>query len=536
MLVCVAVLAALVVASRVGASYDPAVLLAWTAFTSAAALAIGTLELGRHVAGGERVFLVLGVTLTATGVVQASHLALALPGAAAAVTGRWTEVATQGSFAARLLMPLLAIVGLVATGRDAPAARRSASHRNAYLIFALVATATAAALPRFAGPPAATAAPMVVAHPRELWAAALYLLAILAVTRDADMVGSAAGRGLGVALFVGFLDEIAIQAFARSPVGALAATGAAVQALAIGIVGLGVIANVALSTRLEREATAALRREVERRRHTERALAREAARYARSNEELQQFAYVASHDLQEPLRMVSSYLQLIARRYDDVLDDDGRAFMDFAVDGAVRMKQLINDLLSYSRVGTRARPPVLTDAHAALEEALENLGVAIADAGAQVTAGPLPSVWADPVQLTQLFQNLIGNAVKFRREGVAPRVNVSAHADGDRWRFEVADNGIGVEPKYRDRVFGVFQRLHGDATFDGNGIGLAVCRKIVERLDGRIWIAAGEGAGTTMHFTLPATQPDDDVARDWRDDPALDDHVRTLIERALELV
>ncbi len=223
----------------------------------------------------------------------------------------------------------------------------------------------------------------------------------------------------------------------------------------------------------------------------------------RSNAELEQFAYVASHDLQEPLRMVSSYTQLLMRRYGDKLDGDAKEFTAFIVDGATRMKQLIEDLLAYSRVGTRDKNFKPVDAESSLKRALTNLRAAIQDSGATVTQDKLPTIPCDEVQLAQLFQNLIGNALKFRKPDVAPAVHVGAAEQGAEWEFMVRDNGIGIEPQYFERIFMVFQRLHDKGEYPGTGIGLAIVKKVVERHGGRIWVQSQPGAGTTFHFTMP---------------------------------
>jgi PAS domain S-box-containing protein len=223
---------------------------------------------------------------------------------------------------------------------------------------------------------------------------------------------------------------------------------------------------------------------------------------ARSNAELQQFAYVASHDLQEPLRMVSSYTQLLARRYQGKLDSDADEFIAFAVDGAQRMQDLIQDLLLYSRVGTRGRAFERTDCNAIVDHVLGDLSAAIVEARATVIRDDLPTVLGDAVQLGQLFLNLIGNAIKFRG-AEPPNVHVSARHNHATWLFSVRDNGIGIEPQYVDRVFIIFQRLHGIGKYPGTGIGLAICKKIVERHGGRIWIESAPGEGTTFFFTIP---------------------------------
>ena len=246
------------------------------------------------------------------------------------------------------------------------------------------------------------------------------------------------------------------------------------------------------------------------RRYVEARLRRAVDDLKRSNSELEQFAYVASHDLQEPLRMVSSYMQLLKRRYAGKLDSDADDFIEFAVDGASRMQTLIQDLLIYSRVGTRGKPFEPTNCEDVLGQVLMNLEIAIDEGGAVVTHDPLPTVVADASQLTQLFQNLIVNAIKFHGED-APRVYIAAEQKGDEWEFFVADNGIGISPEFFDRIFVIFQRLHGRDEYSGTGIGLAVCKKIVERHGGRMWVESEQGRGATFYFTIPAVATDGGV-------------------------
>jgi PAS domain S-box-containing protein len=222
----------------------------------------------------------------------------------------------------------------------------------------------------------------------------------------------------------------------------------------------------------------------------------------RSNAELQQFAYVASHDLQEPLRMISSYVRLLQRRYLGKLDQDADDFIGYAVDGAKRMRRLIDDLLQYSRVGTHGKPLEPVQCEVLLNQALANLKMSIEDSHGRVTYDPLPTLIADSTQLMQLFQNLIENALKFRSDA-APLIHVSARRDGGHWHFSVRDNGIGIDPQYADRVFVIFQRLHGRDEYPGTGLGLAICKKIVERHGGRIWVEPESGAGATFCFTIP---------------------------------
>ena len=255
--------------------------------------------------------------------------------------------------------------------------------------------------------------------------------------------------------------------------------------------------------------TSTIARDVTERKRAERdlaitaaALEEHAAELERSNAELAQFAYVASHDLSEPLRMVSSYVQLLARRYSGRLDADADEFIAFAVDGADRMQSLINDLLTYSRVGRaeRARGPV--DCGEVLGGVLRSLAPMLEEAGAKVDAGNLPVVHGDATQLGQLFQNLVTNAVKYHRPGVAPFITVGAERDGRAWQVWVTDNGIGIEPRHAERIFSMFQRLHGREAYPGNGIGLAICRKIVELHGGRIWVESAPGGGSSFRFTL----------------------------------
>ena len=231
----------------------------------------------------------------------------------------------------------------------------------------------------------------------------------------------------------------------------------------------------------------------------------------RSNAELEQFAYVASHDLQEPLRKVASFCQMIEERYADALDERGRQYIEFAVDGAVRMQRLINDLLAFSRVGRQSTGSQEVEGDELVRQAVAGLSVIIDETGATVTADPLPVLYGDATLLTNALQNLFGNAIKFRRPDTAPAVRLSVEERDEDWLFTCTDNGIGIEPQYADRIFTIFQRLHPRSAYPGTGIGLAMCRKIIEYHGGRIWLDTEPitPEGATFRFTLPALPEDE---------------------------
>jgi light-regulated signal transduction histidine kinase (bacteriophytochrome) len=256
--------------------------------------------------------------------------------------------------------------------------------------------------------------------------------------------------------------------------------------------------------------------EAEDHKHTARKLARRTEAMERSNKDLQQFAYVASHDLQEPLRMVSSYVQLLQRRYQGKLDADADDFIGFAVDGAMRMQQLIQGLLSYSRINTHGNPSSPTDVGEVLGQVITNLRLTIDESNARIAHDALPVVEADATQLVQLFQNLIANAIKFCG-AVPPEILVTAEKEAPYWVFCVRDNGIGLDPEFADRIFTIFQRLHSRKDYPGTGIGLAICKRIVERHGGSIWVKSAPGEGSTFCFTLP-------VSEEHRNDTKSDQH------------
>jgi signal transduction histidine kinase len=264
------------------------------------------------------------------------------------------------------------------------------------------------------------------------------------------------------------------------------------------------VADLLLAEELARRAALAIdnARLYREAREAQQTLTQQAAELRRSNEELQQFVYVASHDLQEPLRMVTTYVQLLAQRYQKSLNADAETFIGYAVEGAKRMKALIDDVLTYSRVGTSGRTVVPTNCEAVLQQTLQALHLQIAESAARITLDPLPTVMVDSMQLSLLFQNLLSNALKFHGQE-RPCIHLSAQHKGSEWVFAVRDNGIGIDPQYAERIFVIFQRLHSRSEYPGTGIGLAICKKIVERHGGRIWVESELGKGATFFFTLP---------------------------------
>ncbi len=263
--------------------------------------------------------------------------------------------------------------------------------------------------------------------------------------------------------------------------------------------------EVAIGSPVRRNGTVAFHafvRDISDEKRAREALAQQQVELERSNRDLEQFAYASSHDLQEPLRAVSGYCQLLQRRFQGKLEPKAEEYIAQAVDGAKRMQSLIEGLLAYSRVGRQGNPLVPTSSQRAFDQALVNLEAAIAECDARITHDPLPTVVADPTQMMQLFQNLIGNGIKYRGEQ-PPQIHVSAEQRETEWLFSVRDNGIGIEPRYKDRIFVIFQRLHTRTEYPGTGIGLAICKRIVERHSGRIWVESEPGQGSVFFFSLP---------------------------------
>lgn len=303
----------------------------------------------------------------------------------------------------------------------------------------------------------------------------------------------------------GFADPLLADAFRSVDKGTGQENGAATELVARRRDGSELPIEVTLGPLKSLEGilvTAAIR-DISKRKETEAQLKLWVRELKHSNEELAQFAYIASHDLQEPLRMVTSFTQLLAERYKGVLGPDGDQFIAFAVDGAVRMQRSIEDLLTYAHAAATDNGLCDISSAEALQEALFHLRGELAESGALVTFDPLPTVHAHPKELTQVFQNLVGNAIKYQNRDGRPRVHISAtNTDGKKWSFAVADNGIGIEPQYFERIFGMFQRLHKREEYSGTGVGLAICKKIVERRGGDMSVESKPGQGSTFRFTV----------------------------------
>jgi PAS domain S-box-containing protein len=246
-------------------------------------------------------------------------------------------------------------------------------------------------------------------------------------------------------------------------------------------------------------------RDITDRKRVEKALEQSKLELERSNTELERFASIASHDLREPLRAIAGFARLLAKRYEGQLDLEADEYITYILDGTNRLQRLIDDLLTYSRVGTRGKEFETTDCNVILDAAISNLAMAVDESNASITYDPLPKVQGDGVQLEQLFQNLISNAIKFRGED-RPRVHVGVQREEEEWVFAVKDNGIGIEPQFANRIFEIFQRLHTQQEYPGTGIGLAICQRIVERHGGRIWFESDRGVGSTFYFTIPADE------------------------------
>jgi signal transduction histidine kinase len=506
------------------------------AFAGAMALVGASLAWARYAGRGTPLLFLLGAALSVAGLFMMVRTVVTLVGYSDATLTHLFMVSVRSAWAQDFAFAAILLVGVALL----PA--RGEGWREPWRLITLSAFAFAVTAvgvigawsPAFPGTPRPET---LVARPDYAWTAALHLILLVLLWQRDDVRAAVEGRWLTFAVAVSFMNQILVLPFwPQGAAAAASALGSAMNVVVYVIITVGLLIGTFVSVRAAVEHQRVADRLAEERDQVELALARHAARLQRANEELGQYAYVASHDLQEPLRMVSSYVQLIERRYGDLLDDDGRDFIRFAVDGAVRMKRLTNDLLVYSRVSGAPLSVEPIDLGEALRVALQHLEVAIAESDATVTSEPLPSLSVDPTQMVQLFQNLVGNAIKFRRPGTAPHVSITARREGPEWIVSVRDDGVGIDPRYRDKVFAVFQRLHRDDEVAGTGIGLALCKKIVERHGGRIWFEGRAEGGTVFHVALPVDRVTVPPPRADAEDPELHRQVTTLVERARELI
>jgi signal transduction histidine kinase len=506
------------------------------AFAGAIALLGSGLAWVRFAARGAPMTLLLASSLGTAGLFMVVRTVITLIGYSDESLTFLFAVSIRTAWAQDVAFALVLLAGVVILSRTGGARLRGA---HALVIAGFAAAVSAAGVIGAWSPgfPGNVLAGSLLARPDYAWTAALHLILLVVLVQRDDVRTVPEGRWLMLALYVSFLNQVLVLPFwpAHAPAAA-SALGSGVHVVVYAIICVGLLVGTFTAERAEVRSREESRRLTEEHARVEAALARQAARLEHANEELAQYASVASHDLQEPLRMVTSYLQLIERRYDDVLDDDGREFMRYAVDGAARMKRLTNDLLDYSKVSGALLEPREVDLGDVLRSTLANLETVVVESEAEVTWEALPSVTADATQVAQVFQNLVGNALKFRRPGVPPRVHVSARREGPEWSISVQDNGIGIEERHAGKLFTLFQRLHREEVFPGTGIGLALCRKIVERHGGRIWFESVPGRGTTFHFTLPLAAPAPRPSTDDGEDPVVRERVATLIDRARELI
>ena len=360
-------------------------------------------------------------------------------------------------------------------------------------------------------------------RPEEFFAGALFLVALLGYLQKSAWRHDPFENWLVLSLIVGFVCQVVVMSRSFTLFDSMFDLAHTLKVLSYLCVLTGLFINTyhlfgeaQRSREILAESNALLLQEVELRKEAEqlqaalnqqiasqsRKIAENNAALEKSNEELKQFAYVASHDLQEPLRKVNSFCQLLSDEYSDQLDDDAKSYIRYAVDGATRMRNLVADLLEYSRVETQGKPLVPVDAGDACSEAIEILRFAIEENYAKITVEPLPTIQADRLQLIRLFQNLIGNAIKYRGESL-PEIQIRVEEQSHDWVISIQDNGIGMESQYYERIFVMFQRLHARDEYSGTGIGLAICKRIVDRLNGRLWVESDPGIGSTFFLSVP---------------------------------
>ncbi|MBT8479418.1 MAG: hypothetical protein KJO06_10910 [Gemmatimonadetes bacterium] len=469
--------------------------------TAAAAMALvaGILTLVRYHSRPNNTLLFIGAALIGAGILDSYHAMIssayfveAFPTAPARLSA-WSWTISRLFLSVMLLASWAAGIRQDKLGEDGRIDARSIY--DDVILLALVCLGFFIVVPL----PSAYHAEWPVSRPHALGVSAVFVLALIGYLRRGVWRRSPFEKWLLLALIVFFLTEALFVSFSAAPYDAMSAIAHGLKVLAYGAILFGVVESTYRLFRTVEETSIELEQ-------AERSVRDYAARLQSSNAELEQFAYAASHDLQEPLRMIGGYTRLLANKYEGQLDAQADLYIGYTVDGVSRMQKLIDDLLTYSRVETHGKPFERVDSAQAFSWATTNLAAVIEESGASITCDDLPQVVAEPTQLGQLFQNLISNAIKYGGER-KPKVHASAVRIDDYWRFSVSDNGIGIAAEDLDHVFELFRRLDSGEETSGTGIGLAVCKRIVDRHGGRIWVESTPGEGSTFFFTLPDADP-----------------------------
>jgi len=469
------------------------------------ALIVGVTTLIRYHTRPNNTQLFIGVAFVGTGVFDAYHAFLSSGYFVQWFPSAPAELAAWSWTTSRLFLSVLLLASLAASRREEKLGEAGRIEARRLYDEALLLAVVCLAFFLFVPLPDAYWPDLPVPRPQSLGLAVVFLLTLVGFLRKDDWRREPFEHWLILALIVSVGSEALFDTFSAAPFDLMSGASHVLKIVAYSCVLTGTAASsYALFWRVEEAGNELADTNLELEEARE-ALSVYADRLRSSNAELEQFAYAASHDLKEPLRMVDGYVRLLATRYQGQLDEQADQYIAYAVDGVERMQQLIQDLLTYSRVETHGQPFETTDSSSALTWAVANLEAAIRESSASVTHDALPVVVAEPTQLGQLFQNLVGNAIKYRGEA-PPEVHVSAERVDENWRFTVADNGMGIAPDDLERVFELFRRLDAGGEHTGTGIGLAVCKRIVERRGGRIWVESVPGHGSSFRFTLPDSE------------------------------
>ena len=465
------------------------------------ALLVGVLALVRFYSKKNNTFLFIGTGFVGTAFLDGYHAVVTSSFFADQFPSAPSSLIPWSWIASRLFLAVLLWLSWVAWRRETKLGEKGKIGEREVYLFAGSLTVISFLFFAIFPLPRAYYPEIMFHRPEEFAPALFFLVALVGYLKKGLWKIDAFEHWLVLSLIVGFVGQAMFMSFSGQLFDMEFDTAHLLKKVSYIAVLVGLLINIYHLFQQSEKHKAELESEIAERKRGEEALVRQAEELARSNKELEQFAYVATHDLQEPVRTVKSYTQLLAKRYQGKLDAEADEFLEYAADGASRMGILINDLLEYSRVGSEGKEFKPTDCEVVLSATLANLRLAIKESNGAVTHGPLPKVMADGSQLGQVFQNIISNALKYRGDE-PPRVHVSALRNDGYWAFSVRDNGIGIDPQYAERIFTIFQRLHNREEYSGTGIGLAVCKKIVERHGGHIWVESEVDGGSTFHFTV----------------------------------